>query len=207
MIATPEPKQKSRDDPRSAREALCLLRLDEQLVPRRGRRSQLDRPQTARERHLALMGTVCRDEVRPIRIAGSQLLILDTGKDSLGRSVELGTSYLDKVSMAPAIAPGLARLDQMNASPRIQQALPGADLIERGIADLDARQETIEALLVSIGAPRLRSLGFELASPFDSPEHRLYLRLAREKGNAAHSAYNGLIRRLVSFERATQCVS
>jgi hypothetical protein len=95
----------------------------------------------------------------------------------------------------------------MNASPRIRQALPGADLIERGIADLDARQETIEALLVSIGAPRLRSLGFELDSPFESPEHRLYLRLAREKGNAAHSAYNALIRRLVSFERATQCAS
>lgn len=60
----------------------------------------------------------------------------------------------------------------------------------------------MEALLVSIGAPRLQSLGYELAAPFDCPEHRLYLRLAREKGNAAHSAYNALIRRLVSFERA-----
>lgn len=93
----------------------------------------------------------------------------------------------------------------MNAPSQGTQPLPGADLVERGLADLNARRETAEALLVSIGAPRLQSLGYELTSPFDSPEHRLYLRLAEERGNAAHSAYNALIRRLVSFERAAQC--
>ncbi|MFN8160349.1 MAG: hypothetical protein U0R52_04810 [Solirubrobacterales bacterium] len=62
-------------------------------------------------------------------------------------------------------------------------------------------------MLVSIGAPRLQALGYEVSSPFDSPEHRLYLRLAREKGNAAHSAYNALLRRLGSFERAAQCAT
>ena len=60
---------------------------------------------------------------------------------------------------------------------------------------------------MSIGAARLRALGFEVRSTFDSPEHRLYLRLAQEKGNGAHSAYNALIRRLVSFERAAQCAT
>lgn len=95
----------------------------------------------------------------------------------------------------------------MNAAWKGMRSLPGADLIARGLDDLNARQETVEALLVSIGAPRLQSLGYELNSPFDSPEHRLYLRLASEKGNAAHSAYNALIRRLVSFERAAQCAS
>jgi hypothetical protein len=95
----------------------------------------------------------------------------------------------------------------MKAASRQTQALPGADLVERGVADLDAGWETVEALLVSIGAPRLRSLGYDLPQSFDSPEHRLYLHLAGEKGNAAHSAYNALIRRLVSFERAAQCVS
>jgi hypothetical protein len=93
----------------------------------------------------------------------------------------------------------------VNAPPKSLQSLPGAELIARGLADLDERRETVEALLVSIGAPRLQSLGYELNSPFDSPEHKLYLRLAQEKGNAAHSAYNALVRRLVSFERAAQC--
>jgi hypothetical protein len=99
----------------------------------------------------------------------------------------------------------LASLSRMNAVPKDMQSLPGADLVARGLADLSARRETVEALLVSVGAPRLQSLGYQLTSPFDSPEHRLYLCLAREKGNAAHSAYNALIRRLVSFERAAQC--
>jgi len=87
------------------------------------------------------------------------------------------------------------------------EVLPGADLIKRGAEDLDSGRESAEALLVSIGAPRLRSIGVELSSPIPSPEHKLYLLLAKEKGDAAHSAYNALIRRLVSFERAAACAN
>lgn len=87
------------------------------------------------------------------------------------------------------------------------KALPGAHLIQNGVVDLDEGHETIEALLVSIGATRLRSLGIELASPIASPEHKLYLLLAREKGNGAHSAYNALVRQLVSFERTAACAN
>ena len=39
------------------------------------------------------------------------------------------------------------------------QALPGGDLISRGLEDLARGDETTEALLVAIGAPRLRRLG------------------------------------------------
>lgn len=87
------------------------------------------------------------------------------------------------------------------------EALPGADLIKRGTEDLGGGRESAEALLVSIGAPRLRSIGIELSSPIPSPEHKLYLLLTKEKGDAAHSAYNALIRQLVSFERAAACAS
>jgi hypothetical protein len=87
------------------------------------------------------------------------------------------------------------------------EMLPGAALVQRGVADLGAGRESAEALLVSIGAPRLRSVGIELSASIPSPEHRLYLLLASEKGDAAHSAYNALIRRLVSFERAAACAS
>ena len=89
----------------------------------------------------------------------------------------------------------------------MENRLPGADLIQRGVADLRARKETAEALLVSIGATRLRSVGVEVPSPIEAPEHKLYRLLARERGNGAHSAYNALIRRLVSFERSAQCVN
>lgn len=82
---------------------------------------------------------------------------------------------------------------------------PGEDLIRQGVADLVNRLETIPALMVSIGAPRLRRLGFTIEAPFVSPEHRLYQLLQRDAPDAAHARYNALIRRLVSFERAAEC--
>lgn len=84
--------------------------------------------------------------------------------------------------------------------------LPGADLVRKGVADLERGEESVEALLVSIGAPRLARLGIVVRSPLASPEHRLYALLAREEGDDAHSRYNALVRRLVSFERAAECV-
>jgi hypothetical protein len=89
-------------------------------------------------------------------------------------------------------------MEQHRPSPR----LPGKELVEKGIADLARGVESPEALLVSIGAPRLRRLGLELPRAFASPEHRLYELLRAEHGDAAHSRYNALVRRLVSFERA-----
>ena len=86
-------------------------------------------------------------------------------------------------------------------------ALPGADLVEKGLADLDRGVESEEALLVSIGAPRLTRLGYRVAAPLPDAEHRLYGLLALEDPDAAHSRYNALIRRLVSFERAAECAS
>lgn len=87
------------------------------------------------------------------------------------------------------------------------QGLPGGDLIEKGIGDLRDGRETVEALLVSVGAPRLRRIGFDLPEPLESPERRLYERLAEEDQDSAHGRFNALIRRLVSFERAAECAS
>jgi hypothetical protein len=87
------------------------------------------------------------------------------------------------------------------------EGLPGGDLIEKGIGDLREGRETLEALLVSVGAPRLRRIGFDVPAPIERPERRLYERLAAEDADAAHGRYNALIRRLVSFERAAECAS
>jgi hypothetical protein len=85
--------------------------------------------------------------------------------------------------------------------------LPGAELIEQGLVDLRSGTQSAEALLVSIGAPRLRTIGIPVPDPISSPEHKLYALLGEEKGNGAHSAYNALVRRLVRFERAAECAS
>jgi len=84
--------------------------------------------------------------------------------------------------------------------------LPGADLVQEGLFDLRAGRETVASLLVSIGAPRLRGLGVDLPSAFAGPEHRLYRLLGLSDPDSAHSQYNALIRRLISFERALACV-
>ena len=86
-------------------------------------------------------------------------------------------------------------------------SLPGNDLIMAGIEDLRSRRETIAALLVAIGAPKLQSLGIRVPEWLPSnPEHRLYDLLSATDPDSAHSKYNALIRKLVSFERAVPCV-
>lgn len=90
----------------------------------------------------------------------------------------------------------------------MNDGLPGADLIEAGLRDLREGRETVEALLVAIGAPRLRTIGLQLPANLpENPEHRLYDLLASDDSDSAHSRYNALIRRLVSYERAAECVS
>lgn len=84
--------------------------------------------------------------------------------------------------------------------------LPGAELVDKGLSDLAEERETVESLLVSIGAPRLRALDFKVTSPFPDAEERLYTLLALEDPDGAHARYNALVRRLVSFERASASV-
>jgi hypothetical protein len=88
--------------------------------------------------------------------------------------------------------------------------LPGHDLVEEGVADLAAGKETQLAMLVAMAQPRLQALGVDvptnehLNGP-DGPEpsHKLYELLSAD-GPGAHSRYNALVRRMVSFARAAE---
>jgi hypothetical protein len=77
-------------------------------------------------------------------------------------------------------------------------------LVEQGLADLSQNRITEFSLLVLIAAPRLRSLGIQVPEKdFPRPyEHTLYERLEERLGASAHSHYNSLIRRIVSFAHA-----
>lgn len=88
----------------------------------------------------------------------------------------------------------------------VSDALPGSDLIKQGLRDLAAGTESIESLLVQIGAPRLRRIGFDVPDDDNPefPEDLLYAKLAKEDSDTAHDRYNALIRRLVSFESAAE---
>jgi hypothetical protein len=84
--------------------------------------------------------------------------------------------------------------------------LPGEAIIRQGLTDLAAGRESIGALLVQIGSPRLRLLVTALPAMANSGEadRRLYELLSATHGREAHSQFNSLIRQLVSFERALE---
>ena len=83
--------------------------------------------------------------------------------------------------------------------------LPGAALVAEGLRDAASGVESVGALLIAIGAPRLRRLGLSVPDtlPADG-ELRLYRRLRDAQKSDAYAEYNALIRELVSFERALE---
>jgi hypothetical protein len=85
--------------------------------------------------------------------------------------------------------------------------LPGHELVSAGLADLSAGRESEASLLVTMAAPRLRALGYDVPpGKVRSPGHRLYEVLS-EKDRGAHSRYNALVARMVSFARAAEHAS
>jgi hypothetical protein len=104
-------------------------------------------------------------------------------------------------SLSSTFSPGACRRVGPIIRGVTHEWLPGSEWVQQGLEDLAGAVESVPALLVSVGAPRLRTLGLEVPQPFDRPEHRLYARLAQASPDAAHSRYNALIRRLVRFER------
>lgn len=84
--------------------------------------------------------------------------------------------------------------------------LPGGELVAAGLRDAAAGVISAPALLVAIGAPRLRRLGYNAPLDVTDPERQLYDLLARDDVRAAHGRYNALVRRLVAFERAAEAL-
>lgn len=90
---------------------------------------------------------------------------------------------------------------------KVSSDLPGHELVSEGLRDLATGRESTSSLLVSMAAPRLRALGFDV--PDDRGErssHRLY-ELLSETEQGAHSRYNALVARIVSFARAAERAS
>jgi hypothetical protein len=80
--------------------------------------------------------------------------------------------------------------------------LPGGDTIDSGLADLARGVISVESLLVSLAAPRLRREGVPVAVVQPDAEQRLYERLEHTDGEWAHARYNALRRQVVSFADA-----
>jgi hypothetical protein len=86
--------------------------------------------------------------------------------------------------------------------------LPGGELIDAGVDDLVSGKETVESLLVSLAAPRLRRENVPLPSAtLSDPDNRLYRLLERSEGDLAHSRYLAYLRRVSSFADACHAYS
>ena len=85
-------------------------------------------------------------------------------------------------------------------------ALPGSDLVKKGIDDLRIGVETIESLLVSHAVRALAEVGHPSLPGLADPELKLYRLLEQLNGDGAHSKYHAYRRQLASFLRAARCV-
>jgi len=86
-----------------------------------------------------------------------------------------------------------------------EPGLPGAELLEQGLRDLTAGEETECAMIIAMAAPRLRALGVNVPScAAADPAHRLYELLSDREPADAHSRYNALVRRITSLARAAE---
>lgn len=104
---------------------------------------------------------------------------------------------------------GVAETSSTAGAAAVPRDLPGADLVWAGIEALRRGEPTIEALLVMVGTRRMRAAGLDIPPGLPLrryPEHALYLAVAARHPQDAHSRYNALVRRLVSFERALESI-
>jgi len=91
---------------------------------------------------------------------------------------------------------------------QVRTDFPGHEIVAAGIDDLREGKLTPEALVTAMAGPRLRRVGLDVPpSPVTTPGHRLYDLLAIDGDRSAHSRYNALIARVVSYARTAEHAS
>jgi hypothetical protein len=88
----------------------------------------------------------------------------------------------------------------------LDPALPGCDIVVKGLDDLATERLSPEALVVTAAAPRLRRLGIEVPESTlgQAAELELYAELVRSGVADPYSAYNALLRSITSFAAALE---
>lgn len=81
--------------------------------------------------------------------------------------------------------------------------LPGGEIFDAGLTALAGGEESVESLLVSLAAPRLRREGVPLPQAvFADADIRLYRLLEQANGDLAHARYLAYLRQAASFADA-----
>lgn len=83
--------------------------------------------------------------------------------------------------------------------------LPGAEIIQKGLKDLEANLETSEAFLVAMARTKLKKMSVNVPiQAFDIEDAELKLYISLGDSQNAYREYNALRNRLGRFERALQ---
>ena len=84
--------------------------------------------------------------------------------------------------------------------------LPGGEIVLTGCADLEAQRDTAAASALRMASTRLAEVGISLpeSSCPHPAAHHLYDLLSTENEDDAHSRYNAIVGRLVSFLQAAE---
>lgn len=78
--------------------------------------------------------------------------------------------------------------------------LPGAEIVDAGLDALVSEQTTVDSLVVSLAAPRLRREGVPIPAPtFADADTRLFRLLEQRFGDLAHARYLAYLRQAASF--------
>jgi hypothetical protein len=87
----------------------------------------------------------------------------------------------------------------------VYASLPGPELASAGLEDLAVGRESEASLVVAMTARRLRAVGVQVPEvDGELASHRLYEVLCERDLGGAHSRYNALVGRMVSFARAAE---
>ena len=117
-----------------------------------------------------------------------------------GRAARL--SARDRSAIARKAATARWIRHHFGASTFAALGLPGGELVDSGLADLAHNRTTLQSLLVSLAAQRLRREKVPVGSVEANPEERLYGLLTETEGDLAHARYNAWRRQIVSFADA-----
>jgi hypothetical protein len=94
--------------------------------------------------------------------------------------------------------------DRFGAPSFAALGLPGGEMVDTGLKHVADGTVSVESLLLSLAAPRLRREGVPVGSVQSEPEDRLYELLLAEAGDLAHARYAAHLQQIASFADACQ---
>lgn len=95
----------------------------------------------------------------------------------------------------------------MKTTPYLLDDLPGAELMQKGVEDVQAGTESAESCLLALAAPALRELGVALPtlpSPGGDAEELLRCQLQDEGREEAFLTYHLLLQSIVKFAKTSK---